>query len=75
MSTHTLFVAEARPLPVDIHVPGGGTITVTAEPDGNPAGTCRWQGKAATLVPVGGQAFEAEVTVTIAVPCSRKWKD
>jgi len=74
MSTLTRFVAEARPGQVTLIVPNDGTsIDIELQPEITLRRRCQWRGRDTVSVRIGGQVFEAEVLVTMAIPVSRKW--
>jgi hypothetical protein len=76
MCSRAEFIAEHKAIPVTLAMPGGHHLTVQAEPEVNKAypPSCRWTVTTKTLVVVGGQAFDADVTVTVRIPASKKWR-
>lgn len=67
------FLDEAKPLASSVTMPDAQVVPVPAQPEQTDRGTCRWAGKAKSFVAIGGQIFDAEISVIVTIPRSSRW--
>jgi hypothetical protein len=73
--TKSKFLAEAKPVPIEITIPGGLRLKLDVPAVERNTSTRGWSVWKEVLVVVGGETLKAELFISILVPASRKWPE
>jgi hypothetical protein len=73
--TKTKFLAECKPVPMEITIPGGLRIKLDVPAVERRTSTRGWSAWQEVLVVVGGETLKAELYVSLLVPTSRRWPE